>query len=223
MNEDKERVEVGVYKMSTDNNGAPCIMDDTLSFGICMRPLRNSAKEGDIIIAFSDPDIKASPFRLLYVWVVERKLRPNQYYGTPLSAGRDDDIYEMVNGQFERKPLARHHNWYYHGKGAVPHPIYKNTLYRPNYRGVADPLPDKIEASTKGDGVNSGKANILLSTNYKQFPAGLCIDPNKFPLITALVPEIRQMHRWDHSPERRAELLVLARMHLPQPGAVPNE
>lgn len=61
---------IGAYKMSLDDNGAPCVMpgSDLLSFAICMRPLRNSAEEGDIIVAFSDPYIKASPFRLLYVW-----------------------------------------------------------------------------------------------------------------------------------------------------------
>jgi hypothetical protein len=71
-----------------------------------MRPLRNSSEEGDIIIAFSDPHIKESPFRLLYLWVVEQKLRPIDYYDKPISAGREDNIYEMINGQFERKPAA---------------------------------------------------------------------------------------------------------------------
>ena len=75
---------------------------------------------------------------------------------------------------------------------------------------MADPLLAKIQESTKGDGVNLGKANILLSTNYKQFPDGSDEYKAQFPLVASLVPEIRQMHRWDHSDDPRAELLALA-------------
>lgn len=218
--------------MSLDDNGAPCVMNGTLSFAICMRPLRNSVKEDDIIVAFSDPYIKASPFRLLYVWVVKKKLTPIDYYENPDYALREDNIYERIKGQFERKPLALHHNCYYTGLGTVYHPVYKHTLCRGlNYRGVADPLLAKIQESTKGDWVNRGVANILISTNYKQFRSAVRPSPSdgsdeykaQFPLVASLVPEIRQMHRTDISDDLRAELLALARLYLPQPEAVPND
>jgi hypothetical protein len=227
----KRRIEVYPYKMSWDDNGAPSVMDGTLSFAICMRPLRNTAEVDDIIFAFSDLDIKASPFRLLYVWVVKQKLKPIDYYDMPISAGREDNIYERVNRQFERKPLALHHNCCYTGAGTVYHPVYKHTLYRPNYRGVADALPELIQESTKRDWVNRGLANILLSDKYKQFRSVVLPSASdgsdeykaQFPLVAALIPKIRQMHRTDISSDLRAELLALARLHLPQPGAVPND
>ncbi|HPY31129.1 MAG TPA: hypothetical protein PLT00_12660 [Verrucomicrobiota bacterium] len=46
----KSKPRIFVYKMTADNGGAPCLMNDLLSLAICKPKIRHKAKVGDWII-----------------------------------------------------------------------------------------------------------------------------------------------------------------------------
>jgi hypothetical protein len=95
------------YKMSTDNGGAPCVHDKTLSLAICKPLIRQTAKAGDIILGFGGKDLDE---KLIYLAQVTDVVRNGEYYSD--SSGytdRPDCIYEWVGGHLEHRDDARFH------------------------------------------------------------------------------------------------------------------
>jgi Nucleotide modification associated domain 2 len=46
-----------VYKMTTDNGGAPCIVDGVLTLAICKPGIRSTAEKGDWLFGFGGQDL----------------------------------------------------------------------------------------------------------------------------------------------------------------------
>jgi len=73
--------EIFVYKMTTDNGGAPCVTDNLLSLCICKPRIRKSAKVGDWIIGLGGKSISELRGRLIYLAKVTEVAQGNKYYG----------------------------------------------------------------------------------------------------------------------------------------------
>ena len=96
-----------VYKLMTDNGGAPCVWHGLLSLAICKPKIRKVAKIESLIFAFG---AKHYDERLIYAAKVTEKLEFGDYYRKPKYAKRPDCIYRDILGQPQRKQNARYHN-----------------------------------------------------------------------------------------------------------------
>jgi len=99
-------VKIFVYKMTTDNGGAPCPWRGVLSLAICKPRIRKSAEEGNLIFGFG---AKSHEERLIYFATVTKKLNPGEYYRNRRYANRPDCIYDCVAGAAQLKSDARFH------------------------------------------------------------------------------------------------------------------
>src|SRR5436190_14420665 len=82
-----------VYKLKTDNGGAPCVTPDLLSLAICKPSIRSAAHTGDWIFGFGDNDGLNN--RLIYIAEVTGKLTRSAYYSASAFRDRDDCIYSL--------------------------------------------------------------------------------------------------------------------------------
>lgn len=98
-----------IYKMSTDNGGAPCIWKGLLSLAICKPVIRRVAKQGSIIFGFGSKEKKYEE-RLLYIAEVTFKPATGEYYKDKKYRNRPDCIYERTpDGTARLKRSARYH------------------------------------------------------------------------------------------------------------------
>jgi hypothetical protein len=96
-----------IYKMTTDNGGAPCVWHNTLSLAICKPVIRRKAQKDDIIFGFGG---KKYEERLLYIAVVTDKPRAGCYYCQDRYKNRPDCIYKKLpDGKADWKKQARFH------------------------------------------------------------------------------------------------------------------
>ena len=49
----EKMTKIYIYKLTTDNGGAPCIKDGTLSLAICKPAIRSTAVKDHIILGFA--------------------------------------------------------------------------------------------------------------------------------------------------------------------------
>lgn len=101
-----ELPEIYVYKMVTDNGGAPYVARGLLSLAICKPKIRSTAEPGALIFGFG---AKHYGERLIYIAEVTEKPDVGDYYRKAEYAPRPDCIYHEVNGRAERKASARYH------------------------------------------------------------------------------------------------------------------
>jgi hypothetical protein len=99
--------EIYVYKMITDNGGAPCVWRNLLSLAICKPMIRRVADEGALIFGFGG---KTHRERLLYIARVTKKPPIGDYYQESNYSRRPDCIYKNVVGTAVRKRGAVYHN-----------------------------------------------------------------------------------------------------------------
>ena len=100
-----------VYKMTTDNGGAPCVKHGILSLAICKPEIRRMAKEGAIIFGFGAKKAKYEE-RLIYVAKVTKQLSPGEYYQNKSGyLDRPDCIYEYKT---DRKSAKRRSGTIFH-------------------------------------------------------------------------------------------------------------
>src|SRR6266850_6549481 len=99
--------EIYVYKMVTDNGGAPCVWRGLLSLAICKPKIRSGAKKWDLVFGFGG---KRCGEKLIYIAKVTDKPETGQYYERREYSRRPDCIYRNVRGRAERKGSARYHN-----------------------------------------------------------------------------------------------------------------
>jgi len=99
--------DIYVYKMVTDNGGAPCVWHRLLSLAICKPKIRRSAKRYDLIFGFGG---KRYNEKLIYVAEVTDKRVAGDYYREPKFSRRPDCIYRSVGGRAVLKSRARYHN-----------------------------------------------------------------------------------------------------------------
>jgi hypothetical protein len=96
------------YKLTVDDDGAPCVTPGLLSLAICKPMIRSTADKEDIIIGFAANSLHADN-RLIYVARVTRKLTNGEYFKRPEYAARGDCIYEWRDGRFAVRSGAKHH------------------------------------------------------------------------------------------------------------------
>ncbi len=94
-----------VYKLTTDNNGAPCVDDDLLSLAICKPMIRRKAKEGDWIIGLGGKKLGEG---IIYAARVTGTVG-SEYYRERQFARRPDCIYQLRDGELVRKKTAAYH------------------------------------------------------------------------------------------------------------------
>jgi Nucleotide modification associated domain 2 len=103
----KEQGDIYIYKMVTDNGGAPCVYRNRLSLAICKPKIRSTAGKGAWIFGFGSQHYGE---RLIYVARVTKPLDVGEYYTKPEYASRPDCIYREANDRPERKSRARYHH-----------------------------------------------------------------------------------------------------------------
>jgi hypothetical protein len=97
-----------VYKLITDNGGAPCVTSDLLSLAICKPSIRSAAHTGDWIFGFGDNDGLQN--RLIYIAEVTGKLTNSTYYLASVFRDRYDCIYAQDrHGFLQHRRGARFH------------------------------------------------------------------------------------------------------------------
>lgn len=170
-----------VYKIVTDNGGAPCVADGLLTLAICKPKIRTSAKQGDLIFGFgANADPMAN--RLIYVAeVTEEPLTHGAYYENGRYATRGDCIYERANnGRFVRRGTAKFH--------------------RENDQRERD----------LGSWPGYKKATVLMSREFRYLgKKGTADYAEDFPFTARLVKKMKQGHRVNHGQTVLAELLGL--------------
>jgi hypothetical protein len=98
-----------VYKIVTDNGGAPCVWHGLLSLAICKPMIRKSAQKGDCILGFGGKShYKEEP--LIYIAMVTAKPKQGEYYTKQKYANRPDCIYYQNKNKASLKKSARFHN-----------------------------------------------------------------------------------------------------------------
>ena len=103
-----------VYKLTSDNGGAPCVMGYVLSLALCKPIIRCKADQGSWIFGFAANSLRISHpgNRLIYVARVDKSLPGSEYYADDSEYRRRPDcIYRPVHEGFEwRKGSAFHLN-----------------------------------------------------------------------------------------------------------------
>jgi hypothetical protein len=96
-----------LYKMTTDNGGAPCVWKGLLSLAICKGVIRRKAEKGSVIFGFGGKNYRE---RLLYIAEVTDKPDTGKYYRDAMYQNRPDCIYkEMSDGTACLKEHAQYH------------------------------------------------------------------------------------------------------------------
>jgi hypothetical protein len=96
-----------VYKLVTDNGGAPCVKGKLLSLAICKPRIRKTAQEGSLIFGFGGREYNE---KLIYIARVTGKLEGQDYYQRPGYADRPDCIYRVEGRRAVWKASAIYHS-----------------------------------------------------------------------------------------------------------------
>ena len=125
-----------VYKLTTDNGGAPCVTPDLLTLALCKPAVRSTADLGDWIFGFGDNQYIGN--RLIYIAKVTGKLVDGAYYGARTFWSRPDCIYRWTKaGALKPKAKPRYHGSAEDTRKDVGfHPYYRraNVLLSTDFR-----------------------------------------------------------------------------------------
>ena len=99
-----------VYKLTTDNGGAPCIDGGRLlTLAICMPVIRRMARVGDFVFGFAGNSLSRDN-RLIYIARVKSVEEDGDYYEKATYQDRGDRIYiRGDDGQFSLLSDACYH------------------------------------------------------------------------------------------------------------------
>ncbi len=114
---------VYIYKLTTDNGGAPCVRERTLSLAICKPAVRSTAHFGDIILGFAANTLYSNNC-LVYAAKVTRHLDAREYFSKVEYEARPDCVYRWNGSRFDWKPGAK-----YHSKHDMEHDLGKAPVY----------------------------------------------------------------------------------------------
>lgn len=155
------------YKLTCDNNGAPCVHEGLLSLAICKPMIRGPAQPEDLIFGFAAKSLRRDN-RLLYVARITDKVLDGGYYVQKQFAVRDDCIYKRREGQFMRRNDARP------GLHDRPDNLVRDLGKHPHYP----------------------RANVLLSRDFRYFGANGSADYKaRFPRLKRAVEALGRGHR----------------------------
>jgi hypothetical protein len=167
--------------MTSDDGGAPCVWNGTLSLAICKPAIRSSAPEGSIILGFAANELdRRNP--LVYAAKVTWRLENGEYFTAPRFKGRPDRVYERLNGRFRWRPDAK-----FHSSENLRHDLGNPPAY-----GRANVL------------ISEGQKN------FRYFRCECPLDyKSQFPVLKRLIENLNQGHRVNHSSELRSEIDAL--------------
>lgn len=125
MKELKDEVRTGniyVYKLTTDNGGAPCIHDGLLSLAICKPNIRMSADVGDWIIGFGGKSVDELKYKLIYVAKVTAVEKKGHYYRKDQYLDRPDCVYQPAGNGYRYRDGKKYHSHEHltHDLGGAP-------------------------------------------------------------------------------------------------------
>ena len=98
-----------LYKLRTDNGGAPAVYRGQLSLAICKPRIRASAEVGDWIVGIAGKCLH-SDSGLLYIAQVDEVLDDGEYYRDPRFARRPDAVYEWKGPRLKLRVDPRFHD-----------------------------------------------------------------------------------------------------------------
>ncbi len=153
-----ENSTVYVYKLTVDNNGAPCVWNGRLSLAICKPAIRRTAPMGSCIFGFAGNTMAqrypGNP--LIYAAKVTELCDGRVYYREDgCYSNRPDCIYRFNGARFEWRPRAA-----YHQNGtALEHDLGRH----PEYDRARVLLSDNFRYfGNSGPVVNAGPVRNLL-------------------------------------------------------------
>jgi hypothetical protein len=171
-----------VYKLTTDDGGAPCVWDNMLSLAICKPRIRTTAEAGDWVFGFAAKQLSPDEYRLIYIAEVTEVIRCGEYYENARFKNRPDRIYVRGgDGRFGVRRRAR-----YHAEG----------------RQLRHDLGDEYEYP---------RATVLLSDDFRYFGGRSVVDIYRYPEIATMLATLTQGHRVNHPGARERELRRLKR------------
>jgi hypothetical protein len=123
------------YKLTADDDGAPCVTGDLLSLAICKPMIRRTAREGNLIFGFAANSLRPDN-RLIYVARVTKKLCDGEYYKDARYAQRGDRNYRLEDDRFVWKSGSLHHGPEHldHDLGKPPEYSRANVLLSTDFR-----------------------------------------------------------------------------------------
>ena len=136
-----------VYKMTTDNGGAPCVHNEILSLAICKPKIRGTANAGDWVIGVGGKRLGKG---VIYVARVSKAVGV-EYYINRKFATRPDCIYRRTgSGELVRKAGAQYHEApgnRYHDVGSAPKYRRARVLWCKEFRYFGEnrePIPVRL-------------------------------------------------------------------------------
>jgi hypothetical protein len=99
---------VFIYKLRTDNGGAPAVYRGRLSLAICKPRIRATAEVGDWIVGIAGKSLH-SDSGILYIAQVDEVLENGEYYRVGRFARRPDAVYEWKVGRLKLRADPRFH------------------------------------------------------------------------------------------------------------------
>lgn len=185
-----------VYKLTTDNGGAPCVFEGKLTLAICKPIIRKSIYPNDWIVGFGGKSTLGE--RLIFIAEIEKNLKDGRYYKTEVFFARPDCIYRWDNKEEE----------YYWEKGKKYH---RHGKFLEHDLGIKDN--------------NYDRANVLISDNFNYFGKNGTEEYKLiFPLVKTLVEGLTQGHRVNHPKDLRNELIKLINFYkLKNGGNIPSQ
>jgi hypothetical protein len=183
-----------VYKLTTDDGGAPCVDGDrVLTLAICKPRIRTTARVGDVVFGFAGKRLSPDN-RLIYIARVTSVEEDGDYYENAKYEHRVDRIYiRGDDGRFRVRSDARRHE------------------------------DGKELARDVGSFPEYDRARVLISEDYRYFgsaPGSHTADLSPYPRLRGLLRTMGRGHRVNHAPELWAELVELLGSawsdHLPQ-------
>lgn len=98
-----------LYKMTTDNGGAPCVYTGVLSLAICKPQIRTSAKLGDWIVGFGGKSVPELKGRLIYIAKVTKVADNGTYYSENEYRPRPDCVYSRDESGYKWRDGSKYH------------------------------------------------------------------------------------------------------------------
>lgn len=176
-----------IYKMTTDNNGAPCIHKDLLSLAICKPIIRKTAREssieyeGDLIFGFAGKYLH-NDNRLIYAALITKIEHDGEYYKKPEYRERGDCIYE----------------WYKEKRQYLRRPCNSDDYHSSEAQCLKTDL---------GPTPNYDRSIVLLSHDFRYFgKLGTADYKMKHPKLKYAVETLRRGYLVNHTNELEKEL-----------------
>ena len=99
---------VFIYKVRTDNGGAPAVFRGRLSLAICKPRIRAAAEVGDWVVGIAGKSLHPDS-GLLYIAQVDEVLENGEYYRDGRFARRPDAVYEWKGSRLKLRANPRFH------------------------------------------------------------------------------------------------------------------